>query len=120
MFTGNIMLRAGQELRDFTVSRPATRGTDNGREGLTNLTVPVGKIRAILAQAKPEEILRWKQINHPITHKIIMQRKPPFDVAPGDMFETAGRKFYNQALPYNVGDLGHWMIFYCDERPDIK
>ena len=113
------MMTPGQELREFTVSKPETRSTDNGREGLINQYVEVGKIRAILAQAKPEEVQRWRQLNHPVTHKIIMQRKPPFEVKSGYIFERAGRRFYMQALPNDIGDLGHWTIFYCDERNDI-
>ena len=120
MFTGNVMLMPGQELRDFTVSRPETRGTENGREGLTNQFQEVGKVRAILAQAKPEEVQRWRQLNHPITHKIIMQKKPSFDIRPGDIFERDGRRFYHQMSPYDLGDIGHWTIFYCDERHDVK
>jgi hypothetical protein len=120
MFTGNVMLMPGQELREFTVSRPDTRGTENGREGLTNKFYEVGKVRAILAQAKPEEVQRWRQLNHPITHKIIMQHKAAFEIQPGDIFERDGKRYYHQMSPYNVGDIGHWTIFYCDERGDVK
>jgi hypothetical protein len=111
------MLLPGQELRHFEVLRPKTRENERGQEVISNYE-PVGTIRAVLAQAKPEEIERWKQLNHPITHKIIMQRRPPFDIRSGDIFERAGRRFYNQATPYDVGDIGHWTIFYCDERSD--
>jgi hypothetical protein len=110
--------RPGQELRKITVLRPETRGTDNGREGLTNQYVEVGTIRAIFAQARPEEIERWRQLDHTVTHKIIMQRKPPFDIRPGDIFEHGGRRFYHSMTPDNVGDLDHWTIFYCSERDD--
>ena len=119
MFTGNVMLLPGQELREITVLRPDTRGTENGREGLVNQYETVGTIQAILAQAKPEEIQRWRMLNHPVTHKVIMQHRPSFDIRPGDIFERAGRRFYNQALPNDVGDLGHWTIFHCDERTDV-
>ena len=121
MFAGNVFMMPGQELRDFTVSRPdtKTRSTENGREGLTNGYKNTGTIKAILASARPDEIERWRQLDHPITHKIIMQRKPTFEILPGDIFERAGRRFYNQAIPNDVGDLGHWTIFYCEERADI-
>jgi hypothetical protein len=119
MFTGNVMLLPGQELREFEVKRPDTRETERGRE-VNNGYETAGIIIAILAQAKPEEIERWKMLNHPITHKIIMRRKPSFDVQAGDIFERAGRRFYNQTHPYNVGDMGHWTIFYCDERTDVR
>jgi len=113
------MMLPGQELREFTVLRPETRGTANGREGITNQHETIGTIRAILAQAKPEEVQRWRQLGHPITHKIIMQHKPSFDIRPGDIFERAGRRFYHQMTPYDIGDIGRWTIFYCSERADI-
>jgi len=113
------MMTPGQELREFDVLRPETRGTEIGREGLTNQFETVGTIRAILAQAKPEEVQRWRQLNHPISHKIIMQGRPPFDVKPGDIFERDGRRYYHQASPYDAGDLGHWTIFFCSERADV-
>ena len=113
------MMIPGQELRDFTVLQPDTRGTESGREGLINDYKPIGVIQAVLAQATTEETERWRQLTHPITHKIIMQNAPPFEVKSGYIFERAGRRFYVQALPYDVGDLGQWTIFYCDERTDV-
>lgn len=118
MFTGNVMLMPGQEQREFTVLRPDGRETENGRE-LINGYETVGTLQAILAQARPEERERWRQVNHPITHKLIMQHKPTFEVKPGDIFERDGRRFYHQTLPYDSGDLGHWTVFYCDERIDV-
>jgi len=118
MFAGNVMLMPGQELREFEVLRPESRETENARK-LTGDYKKVGTIRAILAAAKPIEKEQWRQIGHPITHKIIMQYKPSFDILPGDIFERERRRFYNQAIPYDVGDLAHWTIFYCDERTDI-
>jgi hypothetical protein len=120
MFKGVINLLPGQELRTFSVSRPETRGTENGREGITNSFVKLGELRAILAQAKPEEVQRWSMLNHPITHKIIMKGKPPFEIKPGYIFERNGRRFYHEMTPYDPGDLGHWTIFYCGERKDVK
>ena len=113
------MLRPGQELREFVVLRPETRSTEIGRKGLTNDFKEVGKVRAILAQATPDEIQRWRQLQHPVTHKIIMQRSPAFEIKPGDCFERDKRRFYHQKIPYNVGDVSHWCIFYCNERSDV-
>jgi hypothetical protein len=118
MFAGNVMMMAGQEFRDFDVLRPESRETENSRNVINDYK-KVGILRAVLAVAKPLEKEQWRQLGHPITHKIIMQHKSSFDVLPGDIFERAGRRFYNQTLPYNVGDLGHWTIFYCDERTDV-
>jgi len=110
----------GQKLREFTVSTPDPDGHESelGREMIGGF-IEIGKIKAVLAQAKPEEVQRWKQLNHPVSHKIIMQGKPGFDVKPGDIFERSGRRFYNEMIPYDVGDLGHWTIYYCIERSDV-
>lgn len=118
MFVGAIMHLPGEELRHFRVLRPETRETARGRV-VTNEFTEVGHITAILAQARPEEVVRWQQLEHPITHKIIMRCIPPFEVLSGDIFEREGRRFYMQAKPYDVGDIHHWMIFYCDERNDV-
>ena len=76
----------------------------------------IGTVRAVLASARGDEMQRGKQLSHPVTHKIIMSRSPDFDIMPGDVFELAGRRFYHTAIPYDVGGLGHFTIFYCDER----
>jgi len=108
----------GQELREFTVLRPEARETDNGRI-LNNIYTPIGTIKAVLAAANPTEKERWRQLQHPITHKIISRRIAAFEINPGDVFEYGERRFYIQTKPYNVGDLGSWMIFYCEERSDV-
>lgn len=118
MFTGAINLMPGQELREFDVYRNGTRRTDSGRV-ISNGAERLGAIRAVLAAAKPEEIERWRQLEHPVTHKIIQQGTPPFEIRPGDSFTRGDRRYIVQTAPYNVGDLGHWTIYYCDERSDV-
>ena len=113
------MLTPGQEIKTFTVYRPETHGTAIGREGLTKSMTYVGKIDAVLAQAKPEEIERWRILDHPVSHKIIAGGKSTFDVLPGDIFVYNGRKFYHEANPNNIGDLDCWTVFYCNERFDV-
>jgi len=134
MFTGNIMLVPGQEIRMFTVYRPERHETDWGRI-LRDDEKKVGNITAILAAASSAEKERWRQLEHPITHKITLQYTTAFEILPGDVFvydpqpkpgtqvkglEQRQRRFYNQAMPYDVGDIGHWTIFYCEERSDIS
>ena len=135
MFTGNVMLLPGMEIRTFTVYRPERRDTELGRT-LRDSEKKIGKILAILAAASPEEKERWRQLEHPITHKIIMRYATTYEILPGDVFEyepqpTFGlqapeqyerkvRRFYNQAVPYDIGDIGHWNIFYCEERTSLN
>jgi hypothetical protein len=119
MFGQNVMMAPGRENRDFTVSRPSVRSTENAREGLPDEYIAIGTIRGVMAQANSQEISKWQQLNHPITHKIIMSGKPAIDIRPDDVFEYGNRRFFNRAIPYDVGDLGHYLIFYCNERADI-
>jgi len=111
------MLVPGQELRDFKILRPGKRETNTGREVIGSYE-EVGTLKAILAQATPEEVERWRQINHTVSHKLIMRHNPPVDVLPGDVFERNGRRFFHKTMPNDPGDLGHVNIFYCNERTD--
>ena len=117
MFTGAISLWPGQELRTFEVWRSGSRRTESGRV-TDNARQKIGEIKAILAAAKPEERERWRQLEHPVTHKIIQQGRPPFEIKPGDSIEKGECKYIVQTKPYNPGDISHWTIYYCDERSD--
>lgn len=120
MFAQGAFFVPGQELREFTVLRPGKRETENGRI-VNNSDTPIGTIKAILAQAKPEEKERWRQLQHPITHKIIMPfaaDKPEINAE--YVFELDGRRFYMKGEPYNIGDLNRWTIYYCEERNDTN
>lgn len=118
MFAAATNQRPGQELREFEVFRDGEHKTASGRV-VSNDRERLGTVKAILAAAKPEEKERWRQLEHPVTHKMIQQGAPPFEIRPGDFFERGDRRYFVQAAPYNVGDLGHWTIYYCDERSDV-
>lgn len=117
MFTGMINHLPGQELREFEVYRSGELINVNGRVTLNGET-KLGKIKAILAAARPEEVNRWKQIEHPVSHKIIQQGIAPFKIKPGDYFVRGEKRYINRTDPYNPGDIHHWTIYYCDERSD--
>ncbi len=117
MFTGVINLFPGQELRQFSVYRDGEYKTASGRV-INNDTKQLGEIKAILAAAKPNEIERWRQLQHMVTHKIIQQGTAPFKIKPGDFFVYGENRYFVQVSPYNVGGLNHWTIYYCDERGD--
>lgn len=118
MFANGVFLRPGQELRDFDVLRADTHSTGGGRV-LRNSQEKLGTTKAILAAAKPEEIERWRILSHKVTHKIIQQGVLPFEVKPGDVFERGEKRYCVQTEPYNVGDINHWTIYYCEERGDV-
>lgn len=117
MFTGAINLLPGQELRTFTVLRDDERRTGSGRITM-NGAAPVGEIKAILAAAKPAEIERWRQLEHPVTHKIIQKGVTPFPIRPGDYIVRGEKRYIVRTAPYNPGGINHWTIYYCQERSD--
>lgn len=118
MFTGAIHLIPGQELRTFTVCRDGEHKTASGRV-ISNGAEVLGSIRAVLAAAKPEEIQRWHQLEHPVSHKIIQQGTAAFEIKPGDSLVDGERRYIVQTTPYNPGGLNHWTIYYCNERSDV-
>lgn len=118
MFTGAIYHLPGQELRMFTVYRDGERRTAGGRI-VSNGREQVGEIKAILAAARPDEIERWRQLEHPVTHRIIQQGVPPFEIKPGDSIVHGDKRYIVQTAPYNPGGINHWTIYYCDERSDV-
>ena len=117
MFAGGLFMRPGQELRRFTVLRPAGRVAAGGRVS-ANGYVEAGSVEAALAEASPEEADRWRQLAHPVARKVVMRGAPPFDIRPGDVLELDGRRLHVQAAPRDPGGLGHWTVFRCVERAD--
>lgn len=117
MFTGATNLPPGTEIRAFDVFRDGERRTPSGRVTMSGAE-RLGGIKAVLAAASPREIERWRQLEHPVTHKIIQQGRAPFEVRPGDSIAHGGKRYIVQAAPYDPGGLGHWTIYYCDERSD--
>lgn len=118
MFSTGANHLPGQALKQFEVFRTTKTRTQSGR-AMQGEEAQIGELKGILAQAKPEEKERWRQLSHPVTHKIIQEGKPDFQVRPSDILRHGHRKFYISAIPYDVGGLGHWSIYYCEERSDL-
>ncbi len=118
MFPGAIHLMPGQELREVDVCRDGNHRTASGRI-TSGGAERLGTIRAVLAAAKPEEIERWRQLEHPVTHKIIQQGTAPFGIRAGDSLVRGEKRYIIQTEPYNPGGLNHWTIYYCEERGDL-
>ena len=98
MFLAPVNLRPGQELREFEVFRSGEHRTVSGRVTANGLE-RIGTIKAILAAARPEEKERWRQLEHPVTHKIIQQGVPPFDIRPGDSLLHGEKRYIVQTAP---------------------
>lgn len=68
-----------------------------------------------LAEAKPEEIERFRQIGHPVSHTIVQRGRRV--AAEGDRLRRNGCFYYVQGVD-DPGGLGLWTIYYAEERRD--
>lgn len=113
---GNMMyLRTGNLFKDFAVEKRDEDTNARGRAKAEYDTSSTITIRAVLADATPEEIERWQQRQHPITHTIT-QRGAPI-AKEGDRLVFGSRYFYIQGV-HEPGSLGIWTIYYAQERSD--
>lgn len=90
----------------------------SGRAGASTLTES-GHLFGILSVATPQEIERWGTTEKPITHKIV-QYGGDTKAADNDVLKFADRFFYIQRAPRNPGDLGHFTVYYCEERRGLN
>lgn len=102
----------------FTLLRPTTARSPYGRI-MWGEVEEVGAFRGILAQASNDEKERWRQLTHPVSHKVIQRGVAGCEVRVGDHLQGNGLELMISALPYNVGGLGHWTIYYCHLRSDL-
>lgn len=107
-------LMPGNLYKDFTVEKKDRTVSSRGRakSGYSDDGVTV---RGILAEAKPQEKERWRQLQHPISHTIVQKGKPK--AAPEDRLIFGDRIFFIQGVD-EPGALGLWTIYYVEERFD--
>lgn len=115
MFRG--LLRPGQGFRAFRVMRRTGKKTKTGRPQ-TGGFEDVGGILGIISQASQKEIEQWKQSGHPISHTIV-QRGTENQAKATDVLELGSRKFLVQGKQ-DPGELGHFTIYYVEEREDLQ
>lgn len=111
-------LRPGQGFKKFTRMKHKTGKSKTGRAGSSTFTES-GYLFGILTDATPEEIERWGTTEKPITHKIVQYGGNNIAVAM-DALVFNGRYFYIQRSPRNPGGLGHFTVYYCEERRGLN
>lgn len=110
-------LRPGNLLKDFFVTAAGDTIDSKGRTGRQYRSTDERKlIRAVLAQATPQEKARWEQIQHPITHTIVSNGRP--QAKPKELLTHNGRRFFIQGVD-EPGELGLATIYYVEERSDV-
>ena len=99
----------------FVVERRRQTIAEGGRKVLA--FVPTGhRIRGVLAEAKSTEVERWKQLQHPVTHTIVVTGAQQWAKI-GDRLILRGRKFYVQGID-DVGSLRWYTQIFVEERSD--
>lgn len=110
MFT----LRPGQLFAPFSVEREKDDTGAHGRRA-SGYEDRGESLAGVLAEAKPEEIERFRQLGHPVSHTIVQRGRKIAGV--GDRLLRAGSYYYVQGVD-DPGGLGLWTIYYAEERRD--
>ena len=112
-------LRPGQGFRPFEVYERNGGTTPTGRP-YTGSYTSKGSVIGIISQASQQEVEQWKQSGHPITHTIVqrgtMNRAKATDVL---MLKGTERRFLVQGV-HDPGELGHFTVYYVEERIDLQ
>lgn len=119
MFGLSFLMTTGSPVVLFSVYRGGSQITLSGRV-LQGEAEFLGEMQGILARSRGTEKERWRQLSHPISHLIIVRGVPNIHLRVGDVLRHQGRDFILNAIPYDVGGLGHWTELYCDERRDLQ
>lgn len=117
MFTANLL--PGQGFQPFTVYRENNNVTSTGRAMKGTVAPTDITMLGILIRANQQEKEQWKQAGHPITHTIVEYSAMKKAKATDYLVAADGREFYVQGTK-NPGDLNVTMIYYVEERQDIK
>lgn len=117
MFATNIV--PGQGFQYVEIYAKTSGATSTGRV-VTDAYAPTGQsFFGIAAEASPREKEEWKQNQHPITHTVVQYGAMVKAKATDYLVFSDGRKFYVQGAD-NAGSLNVSMIYYVEERFDIK
>ena len=109
-------LRPGNLIKDFVVEPNDIHLDSRGRPFREYQIENETHIKAVLAEAKPDERERWQQLGHPISHTLTQRGKAK--AKPGNRLIHGSRVFYIQGVD-NVGELGIATIYYAEERSDL-
>lgn len=117
MFQANLL--PGQGFVQFTVWKAKNGVNETGRPLRGNPEATEMQFFGMLTNASQKEVDQWKQNGHPITHKIVESNAMVKAEATDYLVLPDGREFYVQGVK-NPGHLNIAMIYYVEERNDIK
>lgn len=112
----NIMFVPGQQLKTFNVLRKKAELDGKNRLRYSSEPEPVDSFKGTISQASQREIERFKSIEHPITHTIVVRLRAP--VKAEDMLERDGKKYFVQGVDDPLG-VGLYTIIYCNQEAGV-
>lgn len=116
--TRNFMyLRPGNLYKDFLVEECVQDIGATGRPKSSYRSDGSRMLRGALAEADDKQKIRWKQLQHPITHTIVQDGRPK--AKPEDKLVLGDRVFLVQGAD-SPGSLGICTIYYVEERKDVQ
>ena len=110
-----MILRPEDLGRGFIVERKVQSISKGGRK-VVDFKATGTRLNGCLSEAKTMEIERWKQLQHPITHTIVV-RGCVCNVQVGDRLVLGGRRFYVQGID-NICALYIYTQVFAEERSD--
>lgn len=110
-------LRPGHLKKDFVIEKKKNTLNAKRRPVSTYDTDSSETLQAVLAQATPLEKERWKQTQHPISHIITQTGSPKAGIE--DRLVFGNRIFLVQGVD-DPGALGHFTLYYVEERFDMN
>lgn len=116
MFTANIL--PGQGFMPLEVWNENNGISASGRAMTGKPEKTDKKILGMIVNASQKEIDQWKQNGHPITHKVIEYSAEQKAMAT-DFLVGNGAEYCVKGVK-NPGNLNVTMIYYVEERLDIK
>ena len=118
MIRKNIMyLRPGNLYRTFVIENNKNIVSSIGRPRANYNHTQQDILEGILAEADPNQKMRWEQLQHPITHTIVQDGSPKTKAE--DKLILEDRVFLVQGVD-NLADLGISTIYYVEERFYLK
>lgn len=118
MIRDNFMyVRPGNLYKSFIIESNKNIVSSIGRPRANYNHTQQDMLEGILAEADPNQKMRWEQLQHPITHTIVQDGKPR--AKSEDKLILANKVFLVQGVD-DLGNLGISTIYYVEERYDVK
>lgn len=112
----NVNFIPGQQIKKFVIERIKTGIDQKGKPKRDSKEYePIGVISGTIAQASQKDVERWKKIDHPITHTVVIEGIT--EAKAEDILLLDDRRLFIQGKD-DPGELGFFNILYCEERLD--